>query len=176
MDTNTRPNHDEPLTADQLSLIEQARLKAHILYEGKQTEHRSCGVCLAETFDLPWRPYQALRRGGITGEGACGAIRAGEMILGELLGPDGPGDPVSDRLKGGITYYQRKWNEIQDREGWRDTICNTLTAPFADFQSPARAGFCTSMASRAAALVAETLIRFDYSFRIVPFEGSKTKP
>ena len=41
------------------------------------------GICLAETFNLPTAPYQALRRGGITGEGECGAIKAGELILGQ---------------------------------------------------------------------------------------------
>ena len=63
-------------------LIEAARRKVFILYEGKRTPHRSCGICLAETFNLPTQPYQALRRGGITGEGQCGAIKAGELILG----------------------------------------------------------------------------------------------
>lgn len=65
------------LTEPERAMIAAAREKAYILYEGKQVPHRSCGIALAETFDLPTRPYQALRRGGITGCGACGAIRAG---------------------------------------------------------------------------------------------------
>ena len=100
------------LEAPQRARIERARAKATILYEGKETAHRSCGICLAETFALPWRPYQALRRGGITGEGSCGAVRAGEMVLGELLGPDGPTDPPPERLKIGMQYYQERWKEI----------------------------------------------------------------
>ncbi|MBI3735102.1 hypothetical protein HY256_01135, partial [Candidatus Sumerlaeota bacterium] len=119
----------DPLNPAEQNLIRQAREKAHILYEGKVTPHRSCGVCLAETFGVPWRAYKALRRGGITGEGACGAIRAGEMILGEILGPANPEDPVSETLKEAIKFYQAKWKQKQAAAGWSDTICNTLVAP-----------------------------------------------
>lgn len=162
-----RPN---PLTPDEIGRIEQARLKAQILYEGKATPHRSCGVCLAETFGLPWRPYQALRRGGITGEGACGAIRAGEMVLGELLGPAGPTDPVDEKFREAMRYYQARWNEIQQSQGWADTICNTLTRPLGEFQGERRVSFCTTMAADAAAIVAETLVRLDHPFEIVPVD------
>ncbi len=155
---------------EELHLIKRAREKAHILYEGKLTPHRSCGVCLAETFGVPWRAYQSLRRGGITGEGACGAIRAGEMILGELLGPQNPEDPVGQTLKDAVIYYQSKWKEKQSAAGWRDTICNTLVAPFPDFKSEARVGFCTNMAADTAELVAETLIRFGHPFKIEAFK------
>lgn len=116
---------DAPLTEEQRELIDAARRKAQVLYEGKVTPHRSCGVCLAETFGLEWRPYQALRRGGITGEGSCGAIRAGEMILGDLLGPEGPTDAVTPQLAEAIRYYQARWKEIQTAKGWSDTICNS---------------------------------------------------
>lgn len=157
------------LTESERELIEAARAKALVLYEGKVTAHRSCGICLAETFGLPWRPYEALRRGGITGEGACGAIRAGEMILGDLLGPESAVDPAPEAMKEAIAFYQRRWNERQAEAGWRDTICNTLTAPFGDFHTEPRAEFCTSMAADAAALVAETLVRAGHRFRIEPF-------
>lgn len=159
-----------PLTPDELALIRAARDKAHILYEGKRTPHRSCGVCLAETFGVAWQPYQALRRGGLTGEGSCGAIRAGEMILGELLGSEKPTDPAGEKLRDAMIYYQRRWKEIQQAEGWTDTICNTLTAPLGEFHGERRASFCTNMAADAAALVAETLVRLDHPFRIVPFD------
>ncbi len=164
---------EKPLTDEQRRLIRSAREKAHVLYEGKLTPHRSCGVCLAETFGLPWRPYQALRRGGITGEGACGAIRAGEMILGELLGPDRPEDPVSEEFKEAIGYYQARWKRRQAEAGWKDVICNTLTAPFPDFRSEDRVCFCTDMAADAAEYVAETLTRIGYRFEIVPLELAK---
>lgn len=168
MEANLR---QDALTSVEHDLIQRARAKAHLLYEGKVTPHRSCGVCLAETFGVPWSAYQALRRGGITGEGTCGAIRAGEMILGELLGPDRPEDPVSEELKDAIRFYQSRWKERQAAAGWTDTICNTLTAPFGDFKSPARAGFCTSMAADAAELVAETLVRIGKPFEIEPWRG-----
>jgi hypothetical protein len=154
------------LTAEEIRRIEQARRTAYLLYEGRLTPHRSCGVCLAETFGLPWRPYQALRRGGITGEGSCGAIRAGELILGELLGPDSPTAPPGDRLREAILYYQARWREIQQSAGWPDTICNTLTRPLGDFFGESRTGFCTTLAADVAAVVAETLIRMDHSFEV----------
>ena len=83
---NVSGSRELQLGERELALIAAARRKAHILYEGVLTPHRSCGIALAETFGLPSRPYQALRRGGITGEGDCGSIRAGELVLGELLG------------------------------------------------------------------------------------------
>ena len=45
---------------------DQAHEKAHILYEGKRVPHHSCGICIAATFDLPTRPFQSLRKGGVT--------------------------------------------------------------------------------------------------------------
>lgn len=164
------------LTPDELSLIRAARDKAEILYEGKRTPHRSCGICLAETFGVAWQPYQALRRGGLTGEGSCGAIRAGEMILGELLGPEEPTDPAGEKLRDAMIYYQQRWKEIQQAEGWRDTICNTLTAPLGEFHGERRASFCTNMAADAAALVAETLVRLDHPFDIAPISDLSDSP
>src|SRR5438093_9700474 len=87
------------LTADEAAYIAAARDKAFILYEGVRMPHRSCGIALAETFSLPSRSYQALRRGGITGKGACGAIRAGEQVLGELLGDPDPGGGATAELR-----------------------------------------------------------------------------
>src|SRR2546425_8452426 len=87
-----------PLTADEIAYITAARDKAFVLYEGVRVPHRSCGIALAETFALATAPYQALRRGGITGKGACGAIRAGEQVLGELLGDPDPVGAVTPEL------------------------------------------------------------------------------
>jgi len=81
---------ERPLSPDEASYIAAARDKAFVLYEGVRTPHRSCGIAIAETFSLATPPYQSLRRGGITGKGACGAIRAGEQLLGELLGDPDP--------------------------------------------------------------------------------------
>src|SRR5258706_12369282 len=96
-----------PLTAEERALVARARDKAFVLYEGKRVPHRSCGIALAETFGLPTRPYQALRRGGITGEGECGAIKAGELILGELLGDPDPRGSVTPNLRAPIVWYGR---------------------------------------------------------------------
>jgi hypothetical protein len=74
---------DRALSPDEAAYVSAARDKAFVLYEGVRTPHRSCGIALAETFGLATPAYQALRRGGITGKGACGAIRAGEQVLGE---------------------------------------------------------------------------------------------
>src|SRR5262245_40216321 len=87
-------------------LIDRARETAHVLYEGKRVAHRSCGIALAETFGLPSRPYQSLRRGGITGEGECGAIKAGELVIGELLGDPDPRGPVTPPLRAAMIWYQ----------------------------------------------------------------------
>src|SRR5947207_15907828 len=92
---------------EKAELIRRAREKAFVLYEGMSVKHRSCGIALAETFGLPARPYQALRRGGITGEGECGAIKAGELILGELLGDPDPVGGVTPELRAAAAWYQR---------------------------------------------------------------------
>jgi len=147
------------LDAAERAYVDQARDKAFVLYEGVRVPHRSCGIALAETFGLATRPYQALRRGGITGEGACGAIRAGEQVLGELLGDPDPIGMVTPVLRDAITWYQRAASQI-DRGGSPDIVCNNLTRRFGDFKSPERAAFCTSIAAQVAALTAEALCRF----------------
>src|SRR5512146_3305974 len=98
-----------PLDAAERAYIDAARDKAFILYEGVRTPHRSCGIAIAETFNLPTRPYQSLRRGGITGKGACGAIRAGEHVLGELLGDPDPVGAVTPELRAAIAWFQDAW-------------------------------------------------------------------
>src|SRR5690349_10959504 len=110
-----------PLDDAERAYVAAARDKAFVLYEGKRTPHRSCGIALAETFGLPTPAYQALRRGGITGEGACGAIRAGEQLLGELLGDPDPTGAVTPVLRAAITWYQARAAEI-DRGGSPDII------------------------------------------------------
>src|SRR3982750_511947 len=97
-DRGTRPLLDE-----ERSYVDAARRVAFTLYEGVRTPHRSCGIALAETFNVPSRPYQALRKGGITGKGDCGAIRAGEQVLGELLGDPDPTGQVTPGLRAAVT-------------------------------------------------------------------------
>lgn len=150
------------------NLIRLAREKAHTLYEGKVTPHRSCGIALAETFNVPYGPYQALRKGGLTGEGLCGAYLAGQMILGEYFGnPEPPGD-MNDTLKAALLHYREEWNRRVERGGCASLVCNNLTAPFADFKSTERANFCTNLAAQTAEIVAETLLKYGARFEITP--------
>src|SRR6478609_9913239 len=100
---------ERELTAEELAYVAAARDKAYVLYEGVRTPHRSCGIALAETFGLPTPAYQSLRRGGITGKGSCGAIRAGEQVLGELLGDPSPTGAVTPELRNAVSWYQDAW-------------------------------------------------------------------
>src|SRR5687767_5954222 len=153
---------ERALTPDEAAYVAAARDKAYILYEGVRTPHRSCGIALAETFGLPTPAYQALRRGGITGKGTCGAIRAGEQVLGELLGDPSPTGAVTPELRAAVTWYQAAWQTrlMPDRP---DIICDNLVRPHGDFAGPARKAFCTNLAADVAALTAEALCRFSAS-------------
>jgi hypothetical protein len=149
--------------------VRGARDKAFTLYEGVRTPHRSCGICLAETFGRATAPYQALRRGGLTGEGECGALKAGELVLGEILGDPRPEGPVTDALRLAITRYREHWRRRLQGVVGADIQCNRLTAPYGDFQGPARRAFCTRIAADAAAAVAETLVESGVDPGVQPF-------
>ena len=146
------------LTPDERTYVDAAREKAFVLYEGVRVPHRSCGIAIAETFGLPSRAYQSLRRGGITGKGSCGAIRAGEQVLGELLGDPSPTGAVTPALRDAVTWYQA--NYPARLAVGPDIVCNSLVRPHGDFMGPARKAFCTHLASEVAALTAEALVRF----------------
>lgn len=149
------------LDADEQGYVDAARDIAFVLYEGVRVPHRSCGIALAETFGLPTRPYQVLRRGGISGNGACGAMRAGEHILGELLGSPDPTAAVTPALRNAVLWYQRAAEtQLAGDNAAPDVRCNTLVRRFAEFTSPERARFCTNLAATMAALTAEALVRF----------------
>ncbi len=155
-------------------LVEAARRKAFVLYEGNQVPHRSCGICLAETFNLPTSPYQALRRGGITGEGECGAIKAGELILGQYFGDPEPTGAVTPKLREALRYYREQWQQRANlgpgssrrADGSPDIVCNHLTAPHGEFTGESRQRFCTGLASTVAEIVAETLVKFGAEFTV----------
>lgn len=149
-----------PLTAEEIAYVDAARATAFTLYEGVKVPHRSCGIAIAETFGLATPAYQALRRGGITGAGTCGALRAGEQVLGELLGDPDPGGAVTDALRAAITWYQEAAPARIDRGASPDTVCNHLVRPLGDFLGPRRKAFCTSLAAEVAALTAEAMCRF----------------
>jgi hypothetical protein len=148
------------------TLSQRAYDLAYRLYEGKDTPHRSCGICLAETFGLPSKSYQSLRRGGITGEGECGAIKAGELILGEILGDPDPTGLVTDQLRTGLKLYREKWQARVDKGKSQTIVCNDLTGQFADFKGPERMLFCTNIAANVAACVAETLEEMGVKFAV----------
>lgn len=133
------------------------RSKAFVLYEGTQTPHRSCGIALAETFGRPTAAYQSLRRGGITGQGTCGAVVAGQLLLGEILGDPDPTGAVTPALREAMSEYQRRVDKELDRGSSPDLICNNMTAPHGDFKGPARHAFCTNVVAQVAQLLDETL-------------------
>ena len=141
-----------PLSLEQL--VEWATEHAHVLYEGRHTPHRSCGIAIAETFGLATPAYQSLRKGGITGCGECGAIKAGELALGELLGDPDPTGSVTPALREAAFEYRALWQQRLGFEAGRSIVCNDLTAPFDDFKGPERGAFCTHLASVVAGCVA----------------------
>jgi hypothetical protein len=166
------------LTEAEQRIVERARRTAFLLYEGKRAPHRSCGIAVAEVFGLPTRPYQSLRKGGITGEGECGAIKAGELILGELLGDPSPTGAITAVLREAAAIYRRLWLDRFDLgpgartpDGNRTIICNDLIRPHGDFHGPARHGYCTVLAAEVAALACEVLLRCGYPVALPSIDG-----
>jgi hypothetical protein len=158
--------------------IRQARETAYTLYEGKKVPHHSCGICIAATFGLPTRPFQALRKGGVTGDGECGAIVAGRLVLGYFLGDPDPTGPLRPELLEAMEYYETLWKERTEpgqaltRGDVPDIICNTLVGRLADdFWGDERMGHCTRLAAEVAACVAETLERFGVDFESEPHQS-----
>ena len=141
-------------------MIDVLRRRAARLYRGEEVPHHSCGASLAVSFGVSPRPYQALRRGGITGERFCGSIRAGELLLGELLGDPDPTGAVTDTLRAAMQWYQSQVPQRIERGRSPDYVCNNLTAPLGDFSGDDRQSFCTALTAEVAALTLETLLRF----------------
>lgn len=135
--------------------VDAARTRADLLYRGEAVAHRSCGIALAETFGLPSASYQALRRGGLTGQGTCGALHAGLLVLGELLGDRNPAGPPTAELKAAAVAY-RAWLAAE-LPGTPGDSCNSRTREFPDFTARPRALHCTALAASAAAGVAGVL-------------------
>jgi hypothetical protein len=155
--------------------VERARKKAFILYEGQRVPHHSCGICIAATFDLPTRPFQALRKGGVTGVGECGSIVAGRLVLGYFIGDPDPTGPLRSELLEAIEVYEELWHEHTEpgqaltRGQHSDIYCNTLVGHLAeDFWGRERMGYCTRLSARVATCVAETLEKFGVEFDVEP--------
>ncbi|MEO1272340.1 MAG: C-GCAxxG-C-C family protein [Myxococcota bacterium] len=166
MSTTPPDSSAEPLTLEQL--VDWAGDRTRLLYEGTVVAHRSCGIALAETFGRETRPYQALRRGGITGDGQCGAIKAGELILGELFGDPDPTGAVTDTLRRAILRYRTLWRAEVDRGEVHSIICNDLTGQFETFHAPERHHFCTQIAEDVARCVARTVIEMGAQVETTP--------
>jgi hypothetical protein len=149
-------------------LIAAIREKARILYEGKQVPHRSCGMAIAETFDREPRPYQALRRGGITGVGHCGAVLAGQLVLGEIFGYPDPAAPTSIALRDAIVRYQAEVARRVPRGPGGTIVCNDLVSPFPDFHAEPRALFCTALSAQVAEIVAEIVLDLGGTLEVTP--------
>lgn len=135
--------------------VRQAGERARELYAGVVTPHRSCGVALAETFGVPHASYQGLRKGGITGEGPCGAIQAGVLLLGEILGDPDPAGAPTAALREAIPRYRAAVASRVDQAF--DTSCNARTEKFAEFGGGERKAYCVELAGIAAECVAEVL-------------------
>jgi hypothetical protein len=142
------------MTRDEI--VAALRERARFLYDGKGTPHRSCGIAIAEAFGRPTAPYQALRRGGITGQGTCGAVVAGQLVLGELLGDPDPTGPVTPALRAAMVDYLA---EIERRLDRPSLVCNDLVRAFGEFQSPERHAHCTDLEATVAEALAEVLLR-----------------
>jgi hypothetical protein len=138
-------------------LVRRLREKARVLYFGEEVPHHSCGIAVARTFGLPTRPYQALRKGGITGEGLCGAVMAGQLVLGELLGDPDPTGAVTPALREAMSSYLQAVRARVDRRRSATLACNDLTGQFADFGSGERLAFCTDIVETVAGALAEVL-------------------
>jgi hypothetical protein len=139
------------------ALVRRLREKARTLYLGEVVPHHSCGIAVATTFSLPPRPYQALRKGGITGEGLCGAVMAGQLVLGELLGDPDPTGAVTPALREAMSSYLAAVRARVDRRRSATFACNDLTGQFADFGSRERLSFCTDIVETVAGALAEVL-------------------
>jgi len=146
------------------------RSKALVLYEGERTPHRSCGIALAETFDRPTAPYQSLRRGGITGHGTCGAIVAGQLLLGEFLGDPDPTGKVTPALAAAMQRYVERVDAELDRGPSPSLICNAMVAAHGPFKGPARHQFCTRVVAQVAQLVDELLREHGVAHQPTPVE------
>lgn len=156
---------------DREAYVSQARACAERLYLGDEVAHRSCGIALAQTFGLPHAAYQSLRRGGLLGLGPCGALQAGVLVLGELLGDPHPAGPPTAALRDGIARYRAL--VAAEVGGGFDESCNARTATFADFGSRPRLEHCTALAGAAAAGVAGVLYDLGRSRPIAVVPGER---
>jgi hypothetical protein len=148
--------------------IEAIREKARVLFEGKDVPHRNCGAALAEAFDRDPRPYQALRRGGVTGENECGAIVAGRLLLGEILGYPDPTAPTSLALRDAIQRYRVEVAKRVHKGGAGTMICDDLVKRFPIYHADERVAFCAGIIATIAEIVAEIVFALGGTLEVTP--------
>jgi hypothetical protein len=151
-------------------LVERLSARARDLYSGQHLVARTSGVAIAETFGRRVSPYHGLARGGIAGEGECGAIVAGRLVIAEFLaGPDPKGILEGD-LGVALRRYQHDIEHRIQGRGSPDYICSSLVAPYDGYDDPARVPFCTAVVAEVARIVAAILL--DYK----QLEGTAAPP
>jgi hypothetical protein len=148
------------LSAEEREKIMAVRTLTDRLYRGKDEPRHSCTSALAVAFGLAPRPYQALRKGGLTGERMCGSMRGGDLILGELLGPDNGMGPVTEEWRAATIWYQEQIPKRFETGETGTYVCKTLTDPLGDFFGPRRKDYCVKLTAEIAALVMESVLRF----------------
>jgi hypothetical protein len=157
-------------------LPSRAREVASILCEGRATPHRSCGVAIAETFHRNPLPYAGLRKGGITGRGECGAIKAGDLVLVEILGPADPLAALTDTLRASVTFFRDLCAERLALARGSYLSCDEMVGRLGEFGGPARKEYCTRLAGVVAEALAETILRFGGSLEIAEMTAAPQAP
>ncbi|HSN93192.1 MAG TPA: C-GCAxxG-C-C family protein [Anaeromyxobacteraceae bacterium] len=149
-------------------VVAALRQKARTLYEGREVPHRSSGVALAEAFDRDHRPYQGLRRGGVTGDGECGAVVAGRLLLGEMFGYPDPTAPVSLALREAMNLYRAAIASRLQTGGARSLVCNEIVHRFPVYHSDERVAFCTDLVGTVAEIVADIAVQLGATLEPTP--------
>jgi len=149
-------------------IVAALREKARVLYEGKGVPPRSSGVALAEAFDREHRPYQGLRRGGVTGDGECGAVVAGRLLLGEMFGYPDPTAPISLALREAMNLYRAEIAKRLQTGGAASLVCNELIRRFPVYHSDERVAFCTDLVGTVAEIVAEIALKLGATIEATP--------
>jgi len=152
-------------------IVAALREKARVLYEGKGVPPRSSGVALAEAFDREHRPYQGLRRGGVTGDGECGAVVAGRLLLGEMFGYPDPTAPISLALREAMNLYRAEIAKRLQTGGAASLVCNELIRRFPVYHSDERVAFCTDLVGTVAEIVAEIALKLGATIEATPIEN-----
>ena len=149
-------------------IVAALREKARRLYQGDGVPPRSSGVALAEAFDRDHRPYQGLRRGGVTGDGECGAVVAGRLLLGEMFGYPDPTAPVSLALREAMNLYRAAIVKRLEAGGAGSFVCNDLVRRFSVHHSEERIAFCSDIVGTVAEIVAEIALQLGATLEPTP--------